>query len=1105
MIKAGSNRILEMSSQMTYSSPSLIDFPILYSSDVIVAGGSFAGISAALVFALSGKKVTLVDSRTYLGREVTATLRPWLNPTKYLLPDWLENLYRISSSQGRPGQEIPLHLDQLKLYLEDLLIAAGVNLLYASTPVQILTTNHQLSGMVIGNKSGRQILLGNVIIDTSETSLCARLAGAEFQPDLESAIYSCTLELTGAQDFKERIIPVSDEIGVEGNQVFLHESYAGANPMYLEFALRLPAGADLHAAMQRDFTARFTSLKLAGYLLNQDVRFYWGNWAGASYELYGPHTPLLHQAAPDWAKSLHSPATLVKIDGSHLDIPITAFAGPIEGLWCLNESTRLSGFGINIGDPTSAACLGQACALSILNQQTGDHSPNDQTGNLEIYSDSIPVMAECSVLVVGGGTSGATAAAASGRLGATTVLVEMNPGLGGTGTLGGIVTYWMGNRVGFVQRIQQVVEKIHQQIHYLPHPPWMMWNHQAKMFALLQEALDAGVEVYWNVSSCGVIKEENTIKGALLATRYGPVRILSQVSIDATGDGDLAVFAGADHSLGEAEDNTLMWTAFPYIQTPGAGNSGNFTEAVDVTEIIDLTRGILTGRRRNWNAEHIDYRSWPGKEAWASLQGKPGINSQNQENQRSAQVQTNLALVKPLPLEQLIHDHGIYIAPRESRHISGDVILTLTDQLRQRKWTDVIGIMFSNYDVKGASVTDWNRIGLLPPNLLIEIPYRAILPRGLDGILVVGKAFSARSDAVPSIRMQPDLENLGGAAGIAAALSVKYESTPRLLDIKILQHHLVQAGVLEPGVLARKTNLVEYSKSELSELVKAIQPTPALWEYNNMPLDQVFTETIPLVELISTGHRSIPILEAELTHSTGDRAVLISQCLALLGSNAGVPVLIDRLHELFSGEFLPPRKSFMFNANRFPPDQGAMPEPVYLLYPLGMVRDPRSLKVWEEVADLLEFKDKDVRDPFAGPLLYIDAVCYGAERLGDSRAIPILEKIHQHPLLHNFWNLPGIAPDFIQERLARTEISLARALARCGSREGYQILIRYLAAAHSLHVKAAHQALKSITHLDYPIDRKGWQDWLDQQIGLLPNPNLKPANVDFDLPDEFYR
>ncbi|WP_425283883.1 FAD-dependent oxidoreductase [Lihuaxuella thermophila] len=56
-------------------------------------------------------------------------------------------------------------------------------------------------------------------------------------------------------------------------------------------------------------------------------------------------------------------------------------------------------------------------------------------------------------------------------------------------------------------------------------------------------------------------------------------------------------------------------------------------------------------------------------------------------------------------------------------------------------------------------------MGCIPPNLLIEIPYRMLLPKGLDGILVIGKAISATHDALPAIRMQADLENLGRGSG----------------------------------------------------------------------------------------------------------------------------------------------------------------------------------------------------------------------------------------------------------------------------------------------------------------------------------------------------
>src|SRR5690606_35177116 len=109
---------------------------------------------------------------------------------------------------------------------------------------------------------------------------------------------------------------------------------------------------------------------------------------------------------------------------------------------------------------------------------------------------------------------------------------------------------------------------------------------------------------------------------------------------------------------------------------------------------------------------------------------------------------------------------------------------TLNDQLRQRKWEDVINVAFSNHDVKGHTGSDWLRVGLIPPNLEIEVSYRAILPETLENILVVGKAISATHDALPAIRMQADLENLGGVAALAAAQAVHENCAPHEIDIR---------------------------------------------------------------------------------------------------------------------------------------------------------------------------------------------------------------------------------------------------------------------------------------------------------------------------------
>ena len=1083
---------------LTYSLSSL---PVLYKSDCIVAGGSFAGISSALVLAQNGRSVTLVEPRTYLGREVTAVLRPWLRPGSTPVVSWLQPLIK----QFPEGiDEVPLHLDQLKIYLEDLLLSTGINLLYASTPVQILEDEKGVIGIAVGNKSGRQVVLGRTLIDANENALCTRLAGAEFIAPPTQALYFNTLELTGAGDFPETSLSIPETIGVIGNQVTLHRSFTGRDPMYIEFALSLPATGDLPTSMNRDISARQVGLRLASHLLTEQTRFYWGNWTGSSYELHGPQTSHLTERSSNIANpSIKNPYDFEWSHQSDSQISLADFSGPLTGLWCLSEAARFEMSGDILRDPVSAAYVGEELAKAIMtiipderkfvSTITKREVPKNDSDPLKIKEletpvrsksfdrlpipiQSVPVVERTQVLVVGGGTSGSVAAIASAQLGASTSLVEMQPGLGGTGTLGGVVTPWMSNRVGFVPRIRQAVEVIQRQLNFQPRPPWIIWNQQAKMMALLNEIQQKGINLLWNAVCFGVVMEEEQVCGAVFATRYGPVAILANAVVDASGDGDLAAFAGADWVVGDEYTADTMWTAFPYVPNPGEGNSGNFTSAIDVTNILDLTRGILVGRRRNHILERRQYR-----------------DTKEQEEKHNGLIKP-VSEVKPTSPSELIHDHGVYMAPRESRHIWGDVILTHTDQLRQRKWEDVITICFSNYDVKGQTTSDWNRIGLLPPNLYIEIPYRALLPKKIEGLIVAGKAFSARSDAVPSIRMQPDMENLGGAAGMAAAMAAMRNTTLRNIETRHLQRELIKIGVLPDEVLERNCEQPKYTDEELIALVQQISTNPSPWEYNNMGLKIGFYERIPLVEVICTGDRATPILERALLEAQGERKILLAQALALLGSQAGVPFLVQRLQELFSKETLPERKAFMFNANREPPDQGVMPEPVYLLYSLGMIRDKRSLPVMDEAVDLLSFSEIDFWHPYKAPYCYIDAVCYGLENLGDPDGIPILERLHNHSLLNGLSSIIGFEPDFIQERKARLELEIGRALARSGSRDGYEILINYLEDARGLLAEAAERALVDITGQKIEKDPSTWRRWL-RQTTLKPIPRQNPVRI----------
>jgi hypothetical protein len=481
-------------------------------------------------------------------------------------------------------------------------------------------------------------------------------------------------------------------------------------------------------------------------------------------------------------------------------------------------------------------------------------------------------------------------------------------------------------------------------------------------------------------------------------------------------------------------DHVGMWHNFAQFVRPGR-NTNHFTSSVDIANIEDCNRAILAGRRRGTNC----------------------------------------------------HDHGIYLAPRETRHVLGDVVLTLTDLLRHRAWPDVIGIHYGNSDMKGKSTSPWIFSGLIPPNLNGEICYRMVLPKGFEDVLIAGKAFSATHDALAGVRFQADLENLGGTLALAAAKAIKERRSPRDIDVRELQHRLVKEGVLPESILSRKVKPRRYSASELREQVKAMLADQPLLSYQEDYANEALTRPIPFVEVCSAGPRVVPIL-IEALKSSPARKPLIAQALALCGSRAAVPVLIEVLDRSLSENRLPPRTKNILHAN-IPPDQGAMPDAAYLLYNLGMTRDPRAIKVWRRVAELLRPEDEHFRSRTESPFHYIDAVCYGAERLGDPAAIPVLESIRSHSLLRNQTTRKGFQVDFLIERRAMLELGIAKALARCTSPKGYELLIEYLDDNRAALAEQAHRNLIRITGLDYGKDAAAWKQWLRESADqLLPCP-----------------
>jgi hypothetical protein len=122
-------------------------------------------------------------------------------------------------------------------------------------------------------------------------------------------------------------------------------------------------------------------------------------------------------------------------------------------------------------------------------------------------------------------------------------------------------------------------------------------------------------------------------------------------------------------------------------------------------------------------------------------------------------------------------------------------------------------------------------------------------------------------------------------------------------------------------------------------------------------------------------------------------------------------------------------------------------------------------------------------------------VCFGAERLGDPAAIPMLIQLHSYAPFHRHVHSAGLQVDYLQERIAYLELLIGRALARCGSPDGYVILISYLRDLRAIMAEHAHTELCAISGQDFGKDPAAWSEWLEQQgDGLEPQPWLQPTD-----------
>jgi len=434
----------------------------------------------------------------------------------------------------------------------------------------------------------------------------------------------------------------------------------------------------------------------------------------------------------------------------------------------------------------------------------------------------IPIYRRCGVLVVGGGPSGTAAAAAAAAQGADVALLERYNHLGGLST-GGLVIWidrmsdWEGRLVirGFAEELfrrlppEAVAGPAREDWGSQDTGKAGYWSHRTAGFhgivtwsptidperlkLLSQEiVIERGVKLIYHSWAAVPIVEDGAVKGVVFESKEGRMAIMADVVVDATGDGDLFARAGAAfvNDIEEADVHHCMNTSWLF-------------GGVDMNRWIDFKAqqpdahaAFMASGREQLKLFERPFVSWRNDIALFMGPRQSGYSALDVDDLTAVEVRSHRAMAAHLAYfrahapgfeDAYLLQSAPQVGVRHARRLVG------MDGVLRSRWPD------------GRALPD--EIGVSPavspkfPN--ISVPYGALVPQKLDGLLACGRHISCDRNSHGFMREIPQCWMTGQAAGAAAALAVQAGVAPRAVDIGALQAELQRQGVhLRPGAAA---------------------------------------------------------------------------------------------------------------------------------------------------------------------------------------------------------------------------------------------------------------------------------------------------------------
>ncbi len=424
------------------------------------------------------------------------------------------------------------------------------------------------------------------------------------------------------------------------------------------------------------------------------------------------------------------------------------------------------------------------------------------------YTREIPVYKRFDVIVCGAGPAGICAAVAAARQGAKVALLERYGVPGGNLTCGHV-----GPILGMVGKgtmRDELMALLEVPDNDMIGRVGVAHDMQRAKTVLTEFIHHENIEVYLQTMAADALVEDHRVTGVVISTKEGLLALEGKVVVDATGDGDVAAFAGCQIEKGR-EDGLMQPVTLEFTLD-------NVDEDRGVICIGDVDDVAFNGQR------FLDYCKQCAQkgmlpEHLAAVRLHPTVHKgERQVNTTQANGVDSTKIEDLYPAELALrgqidtlirffrenlpgYENCKYIASgtttgvRESRRVVGEYLITAEELAAGKRFDDVVvhraEFIVDIHNPAGAGQAE-EKIQYVVP---YDLPYGCFVPKGVDGLMTAGRCISGTHRAHASYRVMSICMAMGQAVGVAAALCARQGCQPRALDVKALQKELTALGV----------------------------------------------------------------------------------------------------------------------------------------------------------------------------------------------------------------------------------------------------------------------------------------------------------------------